>query len=103
MRFCRIADTCDQGIHKLILDENALEKDLEDRYETLSEAVQTVMRRYGIPEPYERLKEMTRGKSIQKSDIEHFVQNLDIPPEAKVKNFTHSIFVRCLDRNHSCS
>ena len=61
------------------MDEDTVERDLQDRYETLSEAVQTVMRRYGIPEPYEKLKEMTRGKAIEKSDMQKFVQNLNIP------------------------
>ena len=72
------------GIEKLFLDEDTVERDLQDRYETLSEAVQTVMRRYGIPEPYEKLKEMTRGKAIEKSDMQKFVQNLNIPQDAKV-------------------
>ena len=67
------------------MDEDTLERDLQDRYETLSEAVQTVMRRYGIPEPYEKLKEMTRGKAIEKSDMQKFVQNLNIPGDAKVE------------------
>ena len=72
------------GVGKLFLDEHALAQDLADRYETLSEAIQTVMRRYGVPEPYEKLKELTRGKSIEKADIDSFVHQLDIPQQAKV-------------------
>lgn len=75
----------EEGIGKLIVDRNTLENDLQDRYETLSEAVQMVMRRYGISEPYEKLKQLTRGKTIHRVDIEEFVHKLEIPDEAKVR------------------
>ena len=71
------------------MDEAVVQKDLENRYEVLAEAVQTVMRRYGIPEPYEKLKEMKRGRAIEASDIEVFVQKLEIPEEAKVRKHTN--------------
>ncbi|HEU4429580.1 MAG TPA: adenylosuccinate lyase, partial [Myxococcota bacterium] len=53
--------------------------------EVLAEAVQTVMRRYGVPEPYETLKALTRGRAITPADLARFVDGLAIPAEAKAR------------------
>ena len=57
--------------------------DLDANWEVLAEPIQTVMRRYGIEQPYEKLKELTRGKGISKERIVEFVNTLDIPEEDK--------------------
>lgn len=72
-----------KGINKLLINVSALEADLNDAWEVLAEPIQTVMRRYGIEEPYEKLKALTRGQSITQKVILEFVSNLDIPEKAK--------------------
>ncbi|XP_060171621.1 uncharacterized protein LOC132602846 [Lycium barbarum] len=72
-----------QGIHKLQVNEGALAEDLDKTWEVLAEPIQTVMRRYGVPEPYEKLKELTRGRAVNKENIREFIQKLDIPGDAK--------------------
>ncbi len=72
-----------KGLAKLELDEERLAEDLEANWEVLGEAVQTVMRRYGIEEPYEKLKTLTRGRRIDADALQRFITELDIPPEAK--------------------
>ena len=72
-----------KGISKLEIDELVISEDIENRWEVLAEAIQTVMRRYGIPEPYEKLKTLTRGNNINKSILVDFIQSLDIPQEVK--------------------
>ncbi|PHT84914.1 Adenylosuccinate lyase [Capsicum annuum] len=72
-----------QGIQKLQVNEAALTEDLDKTWEVLAEPIQTVMRRYGVPEPYEKLKELTRGRAVNKESIRDFIQNLDIPTDAK--------------------
>uniref|UniRef100_A0A1D1XEF5 Adenylosuccinate lyase n=2 Tax=Anthurium amnicola TaxID=1678845 RepID=A0A1D1XEF5_9ARAE len=72
-----------QGIRKLQVNEVRLREDLEQSWEVLAEPIQTVMRRYGIPEPYEKLKELTRGRSVTKESIRNFVEGLKLPDEAK--------------------
>ena len=57
--------------------------DLDANWEVLAEAIQTVMRRYGIAEPYEKLKALTRGRSIDSATLKTFVESLDLPPEVK--------------------
>ena len=51
----------------------------------LAEAIQTVMRRYGLPEPYERLKALTRGAALTASDVRDFVMGLGLPPDARAR------------------
>ena len=75
--------SCLQGLGKLEADPAAIQKDIEQSWEVLGEAVQTVMRRYGIPEPYEKLKALTRGKQVTKELLHDFVKSLDIPDDAK--------------------
>jgi adenylosuccinate lyase len=72
-----------KGLSKLEVDAGQMEADLERSWEILAEPIQTVMRRYGIPEPYEKLKELTRGKRIDRDSLRAFVGGLDIPEEAK--------------------
>lgn len=72
-----------KGIGKLELNEARLAQDLNDAWEVLAEPVQTVMRRYNIEKPYEKLKELTRGKAITKDAIQSFVQTLAIPDAEK--------------------
>src|SRR5262249_23212184 len=62
---CLVAyQACERGLGKIEVNAAALAADLDEAWEVLAEAVQTVMRRFGVPEPYERLKELTRGKTI---------------------------------------
>lgn len=72
-----------KGLNKLELAEERLVADLNDAWEVLAEPVQTVMRRYGVPEPYEKLKALTRGQAITETSIKQFIQTLEIPDHAK--------------------
>jgi adenylosuccinate lyase len=74
---------CERGLDKLQVNPAALAADLDDAWEVLAEPVQTVMRRFGVPEPYERLKELTRGKHITRDDLHVFVMSLPIPDAEK--------------------
>ena len=75
-----------KGIGKLDVNASALAADLDENWAVLGEAIQTVMRRYDIPEPYEKLKELTRGKDgIDKAALEEFIQKLDVPDTVKVE------------------
>src|SRR5205085_7770908 len=71
------------GLNKLIPDEQVLREDLDKHWEVLTEAIQTVMRRYGIEEPYEKLKAFSRGKMVKQKAIQGFVEQLLIPADAK--------------------
>ncbi len=68
-----------KGLSKLQLDEAAVAADIDDAWEVLAEAIQTVMRRYGIPEPYEKLKALTRGQAVTRDLLLEFVDTLEIP------------------------
>ena len=72
-----------KGLGKLELNQAAVTDDLKDRWEVLAEPVQTVMRRYGIEQPYEQLKALTRGKPIDEASLRAFIEGLEIPAEAK--------------------
>lgn len=72
-----------RGISKLQVNADALNKTLNENWEVLAEPIQTVMRRYGIEKPYEKLKELTRGHRVTEEDFKAFITNLDIPQEAK--------------------
>ncbi|KAG8096228.1 hypothetical protein GUJ93_ZPchr0013g35891 [Zizania palustris] len=72
-----------RGISKLQVNEFRLSEDLEQTWEVLAEPIQTVMRRYGIPEPYEKLKELTRGQAVTKDSIRQFIEGLDLPEKAR--------------------
>jgi adenylosuccinate lyase len=72
-----------KGLGKLELDPQTITSELDTRWEVLAEPVQTVMRRYGIPQPYEKLKQLTRGQSITRERLHQFINKLDIPAKAK--------------------
>lgn len=72
-----------KGIGKLDADKARMNADLDASWEILAEAVQTVMRRYGIVQPYEKLKAFTQGHHINQSNLQAFIKSLDLPLEAK--------------------
>jgi adenylosuccinate lyase len=77
-------DSCLRGLNKLEINAAKLAEDLDNSWEVLAEPIQTVMRRYGIENPYEQLKELTRGKGgINKESLHTFIQTLKIPVDAK--------------------
>ena len=78
-------DACLRGLNKLELNAAALDADLDKTWEVLAEPIQTVMRRYGIENPYEQLKELTRGKGITREGLQTFIQGLAIPEAEKVR------------------
>ena len=73
-----------KGLSKVEVDEARLDADLEGNREVLAEAIQTVMRRHGIEQPYEKLKQLTRGKRVAAADLAAFVDALDLPEEARL-------------------
>ncbi len=79
-------DSCLRGLNKLEINPGRLHEDLDNSWEVLAEPIQTVMRRYGIENPYEQLKELTRGKGgISKTTLHAFIETLEIPADAKVR------------------
>ena len=74
-----------KGISKLDVVPSALARDLDQNWAVLAEPIQTVMRRYGVANPYEKLKELTRGETIDAEVLATFVDSLDIPAEAKAR------------------
>jgi adenylosuccinate lyase len=78
-------DSAMRGIGKLEVNTAAIAADLDACWEVLAEPVQTVMRRYGIENPYEQLKELTRGKGINQADLQVFIRGLAIPDDAKAR------------------
>lgn len=78
-------DSCLRGLGKLDVNEKRMAQDLDDAWEVLAEPVQTVMRRYGVPNPYERLKALTRGKGITRQALHDFIMALPLPEKAKAE------------------
>lgn len=76
-------DSALRGLGKLETNPSRLAEDLDNCWEVLAEPIQTVMRRFGVPNPYEQLKELTRGKGITPEGLKTFIQGLDIPANAK--------------------
>lgn len=74
-----------KGISKLMIDADAMAADLDASWEVLAEAIQTVMRRYDIPEPYEKLKALTRGQRINAEVLGEFVETLELPDAVKTQ------------------
>ncbi len=72
-----------RGLGKLNTDPARMAADLDANWEVLAEAVQTVMRRYGLPEPYEQLKALTRGERVTREAMQAFVGGLALPDDAK--------------------
>jgi adenylosuccinate lyase len=78
-------DSLAKGLGKLEVNEAALAADLDAAWEVLAEPIQTVMRRYGLPNPYEQLKELTRGKAITQESLRGFIEGLDLPKAEKAR------------------
>jgi adenylosuccinate lyase len=88
--------SCRQGLAKLAVDPSRLAADLDANWEVLAEAIQTVLRRYGAPEPYEQLKALTRGKrGLTRESLHAFIDGLAIPDEARarLKALTPSAYI----------
>jgi adenylosuccinate lyase len=82
--YCVLAyDSCLRGLNKLEVNPARMAEDLSATWEVLAEPVQTVMRRYGVENPYEQLKELTRGKEISREALREFIIGLSIPQQAK--------------------
>jgi adenylosuccinate lyase len=79
-------NSIEKGLSKLLLNEAALAKDLENNWAVVAEAIQTILRREMYPSPYEALKALTRGKaSISSTDIHEFIQTLDVSEKVKAE------------------
>lgn len=78
-------DSLTRGLDKLELHREALAADLDDAWEVMAEAVQTVMRRHGLPQPYEQLKDFTRGRPMTRELMLGFVQSLALPTDEKAR------------------
>ncbi len=84
-----------RGIGKLEANEQRMLEDLDANWEVLAEPIQTVMRRYGIEEPYEKLKALTRGQRIDQAGMQAFIDTLELPEEAKaaLKRLTPASYI----------
>jgi adenylosuccinate lyase len=84
-----------KGISKLEINRARLAQDLNNAWEVLAEPIQTIMRRYNVDEPYEKLKALTRGQTITKEVLAAFVETLDIPEHAKqtLRDLTPSNYI----------
>ena len=78
-------DSLTRGLNKLSVNPERLAADLDASWEVLAEAVQTVMRRHGLPNPYEQLKALTRGQGINEASMRDFIESLDLPADAKAR------------------
>ena len=78
-------DSLAKGLGKLEVNPQRLQADLDAAWEVLAEAVQTVMRRHGLPNPYEQLKALTRGHGIDAEAMRAFIASLDLPEEARAR------------------
>ena len=89
-----------RGIGKIEVNNEKIRQDLDNAWEVLAEPIQTVMRRYGIENPYEKLKALTRGQEINQQLIQEFVADLDIPTEAKeyLLQLTPSSYIGIADK-----
>ncbi len=72
-----------KGLAKISPAPEVMEAELDGQWEVLAEPIQTVMRRFGLPEPYERLKALTRGQAVTAADVKEFLQSLDLPADAR--------------------
>ena len=84
--YCLVSyDACLRGLGKLEVNAGAMDADLDNCWEILAEPIQTVMRRYGLPQPYEQLKALTRGKGITQEALREFITGLALPDDAKAR------------------
>jgi adenylosuccinate lyase len=74
-----------KGLSKLEVNQQALLNELDQNWEVLAEPIQTVMRRYGIEKPYEKLKELTRGKRVNADSMHDFIMTLSLPDDVKAQ------------------
>ena len=88
-----------KGISKLEVNAAKLAADLDNSWEVLAEPIQTVMRRYGIPEPYEKLKALTRGQAITKELLHAFIDTLELPAPviAELRALTPATYIGMAD------
>jgi adenylosuccinate lyase len=88
-------DSLQRGMAKLEVDRPTIAADLQSAWEVLAEAVQTVMRRHGLPEPYEQLKALTRGKAIDAQALAQFIDSLALPAadKARLRALTPSSYI----------
>ena len=93
-------DALQRGLGKLSVNPERLAADLDASWEVLAEAVQTVMRRHGLPNPYEQLKALTRGHGITAESMRAFVESLELPEEAKqrLRDLTPGGYIGLADR-----
>jgi adenylosuccinate lyase len=77
--------SCIRGLARIDVDESALSAELDGAWQLLAEPIQTVMRRYGLEEPYEQLKSLTRGRGIDRAALQAFISGLDIPEAEKAR------------------
>jgi len=94
-----------KGMSKLEANESNLNRDLDSNWEVLAEPVQTVMRRYGIEKPYEKLKLLTRGKRINSADLSDFIDTLELPDSVKdeLKQLTpHNYLGNAVEQAKNC-
>jgi len=84
-----------KGLSRLAVDSSALRADLDEAWEVLAEPVQTVMRRYGLEAPYEKLKELTRGESVTRETLHRFIDALPLPEaeKARLKGMTPASYI----------
>lgn len=75
----------EKGLNKLQINQNAIARDLENNWIVVAEAIQTILRREGYPQPYEALKELTRGQHVTESTIRHFIQSLQVSETIKTE------------------
>jgi len=79
-------NSIEKGLDKLLLNEDALKQDLQDNWAVVAEAIQTILRREGYPNPYEALKELTRGKTqVTATDIANFIETLQLSDAVKAE------------------
>jgi adenylosuccinate lyase len=76
-------ESCLKGIGKLQTNEQRTAEDLDNSWEVLAEALQTVMRRHGIEKPYEKLKDLTRNQQVNQATLKAFIQTLELPDDVK--------------------
>ena len=74
-----------KGLSKLNINTDKLQEELDDNWEVLAEAIQTVMRRYGIEQPYEKLKTLTRGQRVNQAKLADFIETLTLPKDVKLR------------------
>ena len=84
-----------KGVGKLEANEDRLAQDLDENWEVLGEAIQTVMRRHGLANPYEKLKDLTRGRKLDAAAIRAFIETLELPDDAKqyLLNLTPATYI----------